>query len=65
MEESINNKLLKALEEPEEVRDEFYHFGMHVANKLRKLPAPTADYIISRFSNLIYEVTYPQFQSLG
>jgi len=46
---------MKILEEPE---DEYHHFGMLVATKLRKLPSLSSDYAMTQITSLLYEVSY-------
>jgi len=47
------------LEEPEEIKDQFFHFGMTVCNRLRNAPIQTAEYAMMRITSLLYEIMYP------
>jgi hypothetical protein len=55
-EEAINNKIMKLLDEPEEVQDDSYHFSMSIAAKLRRLPVDAQDFAMKKISDLLYDL---------
>lgn len=61
----VQDKILKILEEPEEVKDQFYHFGMTVCNKLRSMPPEMSEFAMMRVTSVLYEICFPPPPPMG
>lgn len=56
----VDKELVDFLKKPKGVEDEHHHFGMSIADQLRKMDPAMSMYVKMTVQRVIYECVYPQ-----